>query len=230
METLDIIFRRAEQSIRRELEPYLRSYDLHAADTLNVTLSDTWAADVTVTAIIMLSKVKVILQHNQAANRHEFDMIIPDQSLPVYSTITFDQAMMLSMDGRWDKDHPPYPLIGIEWEPQLTLLNYPKLPIEVFPDHFKALSCTQCYNNNTSSYKIALYVSPKYVDATNLEFRTKTVKIEDLPNSISIVQDKMEDLVKEIAKALGPTGIFLPALPCTKHVNISMPEWNDELF
>ena len=233
---LDIIFRRAEQSIRRELGPYLRSYDLHEEDTLNITLSDTWAANITVTTIITLPRVKVILQHNQAAHRHEFDMIIPDQPTQTYSTIMINQDMIVST-GRENKKHPPHPLIGIEYEPQLTLLNYPEMPIHILYDPFQSaqdFTCKYSHNDNLKSKcDVIMFVPYKYktmADNTNIEFRTPPVKLEDLPAAIKTEQDKMETLVKEIAKSQGPTGIFLPAYPCTKHVNVSMPECNDELF
>ena len=139
------------------------------------------------------------------------------------------------------RHHPPHPLIGIEWEPQLTLLNYPNMAICPHRDGRHKLISTQIGrvetvtddNMMTATDGIFLYLPSKYfknIDNFNLEFRTQPIKLEDLPAAIKTEQDKMEALVKDIAKSQGPTGIFLPAYPCTKHVNVSMPECNDELF
>lgn len=122
------------------------------------------------------------------------------------------------------KDHPPYPLIGIEWEPQLTLLNYPKRMISVGGGPYMSKVRVDFISEDGFEDVCYLFLPGKYAryrDSDNLEFRTNPVKFEDLKKEIKRVQDEMENVVKEIAKEVGPTGIFLPGYPCTKHVNIS---------
>lgn len=163
---------------------------------------------------------------------HYYPMMRYTLDVPIVlsSGDSFILDISLSEDVR---NHPPYPLIGLEWEPQLTLLNYPKMPIRAISSRHYDFTCGKLFNGDMTKYLIELYVPLKYrenVDTTNIEFRTTPVQLKDLPEAIKTEQDKMEALVKNIAKAVGPTGIFLPALPCTKHVNVSMPEWNTELF
>ena len=128
------------------------------------------------------------------------------------------------------KAHPDHPLIGIEWEPQLTLLNYPVKAIHI---HLSDNSMTDIVNHDEKCEKyVIIYLSNKYsvyIDKAveNIELRTDPVKLDDLNTEIQKCQKVMEDIVKDIAKVAGPTGIFLPAFPCTKHVNVSFKEVND---
>lgn len=120
------------------------------------------------------------------------------------------------------KSHPPYPLIGIEWEPQLTLLNYPKKKVDIrVLSSISEISTASKSKGNDACCLFLPEKYKKYVDVDNLEFRTKPVKFDDLKDEIKRVQDGMETVVKEIAKEVGPVGVFLPGDPCTKHVNIS---------
>ena len=119
------------------------------------------------------------------------------------------------------KSHPDYPLIGIEWEPQLTLLNYPNKAAYI---HLSENSQTDIVNCDEKC--VVIFLSDKYSYYTdkaveNIELRTDPVKLEDLPAEIQKCQKVMEDIVKDIAKVAGPVGVFLPAHPCSKHVNIS---------
>lgn len=114
--------------------------------------------------------------------------------------------------------HPPYPLIGLEYEPQLTLLNYPKKSVFIVMDNKSIV--VEYFRTNC----VVLTLPYKYCnnrDQDNLEFRTPPVKFENLPEEIAKLQTEMESLIKEIAKVVGPVGIFLPAQPCTKHINLS---------
>lgn len=119
------------------------------------------------------------------------------------------------------KSHPDYPLIGIEWEPQLTLLNYPNKAIYI---HLSENFRTDIVNYDEKC--VVIFLSLKYSGYTdkvvaNIELRTDPVKLENLPIEIHNCQKVMEDIVKDIAKIVGPVGVFLPAFPCSKHVNVS---------
>ncbi|HLE87626.1 MAG TPA: hypothetical protein VI727_08155 [Candidatus Brocadiaceae bacterium] len=126
------------------------------------------------------------------------------------------------------KLHPDYPLIGIEWEPQLTLLNYAGKEVYV---HMSKNLQTNIVNNNEKC--VVIFLSNKYsgyIDKAveNIELRTDPVKLEDLNTEIQKCQKVMEDIVKDIAKVARPVGIFLPAYPCTKHVNVSFKNVNNK--
>lgn len=117
-----------------------------------------------------------------------------------------------------NKLHPPYPLIGLEYEPQLTLLNYPKKRVHVVCSRYN----TRVRQTRPNGVILDLpYKFITKIDQDNLEFRTSPVKLEELPKEIEKLQLEMESLVMEITKAVGPVGIFLPAQPCTKHINLS---------
>ena len=219
-----------------EVSRLLRRIDLREQDTLNLILPDSLADKLLIntTEIIFppIRFIRVTLESKQATMQYAFE-------IDAYNESRDHDYTLPNQDVRCHEKHPPHPLIGIEWEPQVTLLNYPKMAV-----------CPARNRDNNSMYmgKVAdhtdaatlmgvagmfLYLPKKYsdnIDNFNLEFRTPPVRLEDLPDAIKTEQDKMEALVKDIAKALGPTGIFLPALPCTKHVNISMPDWDDQLF
>lgn len=127
--------------------------------------------------------------------------------------------------------HPPYPLVGIEWEPQLTLLNAPNCPVYVYPD-FGATNFSLLENEGIAY----LQVPTKYhhvIDVRNVEFRTPPVSLEELPQTCKEANEYMKGVIKEIARDVGAVGVFFPqsgidspedsnVLP-HKHVNISFP-------
>ena len=124
------------------------------------------------------------------------------------------------------KPHTLYPLIGLEWEPQLTLLNYPNRSVFIMSgEHIDNTIHLETLEKEVIFCKcVYIYLPKEYqknIDNSNLEFRTPPVSFEELPKEIEKAQTEMENLIKAIAKELGPTGVFLPASPCSKHVNVS---------
>ena len=229
-----------ERLVRCELERLSNLTNIYIQDTVSALLSNDIAKYITVEIQAVLraghsgpevESFIVMLLSRQDTRQYQFVV-----NIPIFTSAAYIPSQEVIGSIRHAK-HPPHPLIGIEWEPQLTLLNYPEMPIHVLYDPFRSAQdfiCKYSHNDNLKSKcEVIIFVPYKYkamVDNANIEFRTQPVKLEDLPDAIKTEQDKMEALVKEIAKSQGPTGIFLPAYPCTKHVNVSMPEWNAELF
>ena len=223
-----------ERLVRCELERLINLTNFYSQDTVSVILSNDIAKYLTVEIRYIfeleMECYVVTLLSRQDTRQYQFMV-----NIPIFTSTHIPSHEVIGSI-RQEK-HPPHPLIGIEWEPQLTLLKYPEMPIHVLYDPFRSaqdFTCKYSHNDNLKSKcDVIIFVPYKYkamVDNANIEFRTPPVKLEDLPAAIKTEQDKMAALVKDIAKAQGPTGIFLPAYPCTKHVNVSMPEWNAELF
>lgn len=141
----------------------------------------------------------------------------------------------LSGDPITTKQHPSYPLIGLEFEPQLTLLNYPNKKVVI------AYNCNNEIKVFTTLCNVYVYsfiedlensivlLLPdnynNYIDSgsSNLEFRTNPVSFTELPAELNRINATFQSVMLEIAKVTGPLAAFLPANPCTKHVNLSVP-------
>lgn len=130
--------------------------------------------------------------------------------------------------------HPPHPLIGIEFEPQLTLLNYPNKKVVIACNNSHEIEVTTKFNPLYHTYiqdfqnSIVLLLPYNYnnhIDSgsSNLEFRTEPVSFTELPEELNRINATFQSLMLEIAKVTGPLAAFLPAYPCSKHVNLSTP-------
>lgn len=119
--------------------------------------------------------------------------------------------------------HPPHPLIGLEYEPQLTFLEHPKLPVYVREGE----EITIRRESFLGGERVILTLPATWdcfdPSHENLEIRTAPVPLEHLGAEILRVTARMERLICTIAREVGPVGVFLPGFPCTKHVNLSFP-------
>lgn len=126
--------------------------------------------------------------------------------------------------------HPLYPLIGLEFEPQLTLLNYPNKAVYIFSKlglRLPESESDEIIINPHEEFRHVSILLPsrfyQYIDLSisNLEFRTSPVSFAGLSDELHKLNQKFKEVILEIAEVVGPIGAFLPAAPCTKHVNIS---------
>jgi len=110
----------------------------------------------------------------------------------------------------------------LEFEPQLTLLNYPKHVVDV--TFFRGDDAIIIHDNN----RLCVGINTQKLDyAThNLEFRTNPVSIEELPMELDRINNEFQELMLKIAKFAGPVGAFLPSHPCSKHINVSFEDMN----
>lgn len=124
--------------------------------------------------------------------------------------------------------------IGLEYEPQFTLLEYPNLSV-----HFEVINSTlyvylhkpriQSKTIKIENMKIdyhlrnqALFCSLQQVDIDidNMEFRTLPTYMDNLPQKIKQCEQLIYGITIDIAKVCGPTGVFLPSFPNSKHISI----------
>ena len=133
-------------------------------------------------------------------------------------------------------------LVGIEWEPQLTLEEYPQKKVFVFePYHLdKTATCgvDDCFGEKVVSL-CPFYGSKKYsrisydMPVHNLEVRTNPVTLRELPDEIAECQKQLAEFVIDLAKDVGGVGVFLPRserkkmrdrryLNISKHLNLSV--------
>lgn len=107
--------------------------------------------------------------------------------------------------------------IGMEWEPQLVLLAYPKKAVDIYVEGSR-------YGIKTFTYTVTLTLPCEAgwsSDGHNLEFRSRVVPVAEWARECARVDRQMVAAVKTIARHIGPTGLMLPALPNTKHLNLS---------
>ncbi len=120
-------------------------------------------------------------------------------------------------------------LIGIEWEPQLTLLEYPNLPVDVLSGAVGSILSTYmritaderrvrllirdgCYDK----YRVPIYPHYHYSISTDtvkhlLEVRTFPVALDELESQINICNDHLGDLLSRVKQYTpGGIGVFLP--------------------
>jgi hypothetical protein len=130
-------------------------------------------------------------------------------------------------------------LIGIEWEPQFTLLKWPTYPVyikntkkrigSVIPQYFNA----DGYISKSSYQRVSVEVPASYgvwrstnaaynnwnrknpyrymsIDGTNFEIITKPVKIEKLSSEIKKADKHLKEFCGKLFKLTGPLGVFLP--------------------
>ena len=137
-------------------------------------------------------------------------------------------------------------LIGIEWEPQFTLLDYPnhtvyfkitkrrksfiytqhdtpntdRVTIEV-PPSYNTWRSTNVSSNNMNKNNRYKYTS---IDQTNFEVITKPVPIEKLTSEIIKADKHLKEFCINLSKLSGRLGVFLPNWQYgspSKHINIS---------
>lgn len=130
-------------------------------------------------------------------------------------------------------------LIGIEWEPQFTFLNWPKHSVYIKntksrkgkvypePDQTILVKLEPCYQRVTVEVPPSFHVgrstnvasnnwdaNNQYqytsIDGTNFEVITKPVKIEKLPSEIMKADKHLKDFCIKLVKLSGPLGVFLP--------------------
>ena len=122
------------------------------------------------------------------------------------------------------------PLIGIEWEPQISLQKYPNYHINVKWGNFPVIKVSRqkgyVYLFIPDSLREMLKTKNMYIDVGNMEIYTDPVDIKHLPVEIN----KRYKLLKEFwvlaAEGINQMiGVFLPASNqepfVTKHVNLS---------
>ncbi len=133
-------------------------------------------------------------------------------------------------------------LIGIEWEPQLSIKGYFGKAIFVNIDnHNTHIGKCGMYGHqpliitHDPDKVICLFVKPELTNncdtfCSNLEFRTNPVKLTDLPAEIKRVEKEMITVIENIAKDIDrDIGVFLPTnngeprYCCYKHINLSLP-------
>lgn len=137
-------------------------------------------------------------------------------------------------------------LIGLEYEPELTCLRFPKSKIYVARSEWK--ECPKiCYTDNYFNHIVVFLNVGELLDISslNLELRTKPCPLDKLVGERAKLDQKLEAILLEISEAsyhllgccidhddrekLGSVGIFLPDSfkePFGfKHVNLSpIPE------
>jgi hypothetical protein len=128
------------------------------------------------------------------------------------------------------------PLIGIEWEPQVSLQNYPNNPVSLVWRNCQAIKVLQQKDHILQKDQVVLSIPNSlekafdiknmYIDVNNMEIYTDPVDIKHLSAEIA----KRDKLLKEfwvlVASHINQMiGVFLPASNkepfVTKHVNIS---------
>lgn len=131
-------------------------------------------------------------------------------------------------------------LIGIEWEPQFTLLNYPNHSV-----YFKNTTRRKSsiivennaggiYANETSNLRVVVDLASTFdvwqatrvaannadkssaykytsTDGKNLELITRPVTPDKLQSEIEKVETKLRVLCEQLVGTTGPLGVFLPA-------------------
>jgi|SRR5581483_5565763 len=128
-----------------------------------------------------------------------------------------------------------HPLIGIEWEVQLS---FPKLgKRQVSADWIQYIPCSFEFLGERVSLKIDSSLISKYVDLDqgNIEFRSEPVAISDLDQEIKRVEKILANTITQISKdTKQDIGVFLPSTmrwdyfpKVTKHVSISIPNHYD---
>ena len=126
-------------------------------------------------------------------------------------------------------------LVGLEWEPQATLLNHPNKSVHVtlassFPWH--------TYDHGPDNVSINLPRSmTSFVDLRNgaLELRSTACPPTELQQAIDLENSRLELLCRLIAEIYGPCALFLPANDttkriCTKHYQASWFESDEKTF
>ena len=121
-------------------------------------------------------------------------------------------------------------IIGLEWEPQFTLLKHPKKKVEVLPENVRSPGLQKVLKRiRKAKDSVCITLPNEYVDTfvSNFEIRTPPVRFPLLERAIKGVEVVVEDIVKYIARKHGPVGVFLPSTivgAVHKHVNLSFPE------
>ncbi len=125
-------------------------------------------------------------------------------------------------------------LVGMEWEPQLTLLKYPRKRVNVFlkgewyycPEYHQDKCCVHTDEDEGEVSIIvpdnSWWTSVTDDDCANIEIRTAPVTIKRFPAEVKRADRRLEEVVCRIAKFCGPTGVFLPTRRgLSKHLNLS---------
>lgn len=136
--------------------------------------------------------------------------------------------------------------VGIEWEPQLTLLNYPRLSVYVLMRSLSEDIKIEVKNMDNPFYShISLFIPPYLFSGTkrigidktvmNLEVRSRPVKLDNLKDEIEKCNMELAHFIEKLSSYVGPVGVFIPSLyykDClsnhcnilvlTKHVNVSL--------
>jgi hypothetical protein len=116
-------------------------------------------------------------------------------------------------------------LMGIEWEPQFTLLNYPKSMI-AFANTTDPTKQNQLLVESGSGF-VVIYNKPgvgyhqgagfidkkyknMYCDGYNVEVYTNPVPLSDIKTEISKATETLKQFTNSVALKYGPTGVFLP--------------------
>lgn len=137
--------------------------------------------------------------------------------------------------------------VGIEWEPQLTFLNYPKLSVYVLTTIFKDVK-VKLKSNDSYDY-VLLSIPYEFLNkrigvdkaVMNVEVRSEPVKLSNLKNEIEKCNIELANFIEKLTFYVGPVGVFIPSLyhkmrvgelthvstNCkmlflTKHVNVSL--------
>lgn len=142
--------------------------------------------------------------------------------------------------------------VGIEWEPQITLLKYPCKAIYVYSMHFStSIYATRSYECRTPGERAGMQLvldesqlrkitsDRVYIDdgVANLEVATKPVEIQDLAEEIEKCAKSLQKVSEYIATVTqSQVGVFLPVstshlldlhviplLKPAKHINIDIP-------
>lgn len=139
--------------------------------------------------------------------------------------------------------YEPNVYIGIEWEVQLTLLDYPQCCVRVLygegveqPTAYHSQKERMVYLTFPYSYAQEYLTDPVCL---NLELLSVPASLTGLPAECRAATTRLARVLKEIATRYGPVGAFWPRdrhqegtrqpYYLSKHVNISRtPEWVDE--
>lgn len=129
-------------------------------------------------------------------------------------------------------------VIGIEYEPQVTLLRYPNLPVHfgrstqesvskvVYKDqdeiqHEHVVVYLEHENELASLYSNVIHRYKSGVDLSgdmygNIEIRTEPCYLKDLPAELKRMTEALAQFTHDVAQYAGPIGVFLP--PANVHI------------
>jgi len=127
-------------------------------------------------------------------------------------------------------------VIGMEWEPQLTLLDYPRKAVHVkIANQIRKPFAEDCGARSIILYIPRIFQTPRMqvdIGATNIEIESQPVLLADWEEELIVCEQALQDFITQLALHVGPIGVFLPrtfkdvesdALPVTKHINLSWP-------
>lgn len=128
-------------------------------------------------------------------------------------------------------------IIGIEWEPQLTLLRYPRSAVNVVADSGDRIMLR--VGKETITVKVGINDYSLGVDTavSNIEIRTLPVPVSKLKEETRRVYLLLQEFIVRMAKQVGPVGVFLPEtyhregvpeallIAPSKHVNFDLADF-----